>query len=85
MTEPVRKRSAHLELLAVSWSFGWPIAAGVILGHWIDIRFEVTPIATLSMGIGALVLSVRRMVDLGREDVLDHRRQEEKEEGKGEK
>lgn len=73
MTEPPRRRSAHLELLAISWNFGWPIAAGVIFGHWLDIRFGSTPAATLLLGIGSLVVSVRRMIDLGREDSAGQR------------
>ena len=32
MSEPSRSRPAHLQLLAVSWNFGWPVAAGVALG-----------------------------------------------------
>lgn len=76
MTDPARKRPAHLELLAVSWNFGWPIASGVILGHWIDVRFGFTPVATLVMGIGALVVSVRRMIDLGREEARERQEDE---------
>ena len=79
MPDPARKRPAHLELLAVSWNFGWPIAAGVIAGHWIDLHLGSSPAATLLLGIGALAVSVRRMIDLGREDVAERRAQDDDE------
>jgi F0F1-type ATP synthase assembly protein I len=79
MKDPARKRPAHLELLAISWNFGWPIAAGVVLGHWLDERFGSSPAATLLFGIGALAVSVRRMIELGREDVAERRQEREEE------
>lgn len=80
MSDPARQRPAHLELLAVSWNFGWPIAAGVIAGHWIDLQLGSSPAATLLLGIGALAVSVRRMIELGREDVAERRREQQDEE-----
>lgn len=77
MTEPARRRPAHLQLLAISWNFGWPIAAGVVAGHWIDEKLGSSPAATLLLGIGALAVSVRRMIELGREEVEDRRHDEE--------
>lgn len=73
MTDPARRRPAHLELLAISWNFGWPITAGVALGYWVDQKLGSSPAATLLFGIGALVVAVRRMLELGRQDVAEQR------------
>lgn len=77
MTDPARRRPAHLELLAISWNFGWPITAGVAMGYWLDQKSGMSPALTLLFGLGALVTSVRRMLELGRKDVAE-RREEEK-------
>jgi F0F1-type ATP synthase assembly protein I len=76
MPEPRQSRPAHLELLAVSWSFGWPIAAGVMLGYWLDEKLGTSPAASLILGIGALVAAAWRMVDLGRQEAREHERDE---------
>jgi F0F1-type ATP synthase assembly protein I len=61
-----RSRPAHLQILAVSWNFGWPVAAGVVLGHWIDQSLGTSPAATLVLGIGSMAASVWRLVRLAR-------------------
>ena len=43
-------------------SFGWRIAAGVLIGNWIDERFDTTPIFIMILSIGALVGSIRDML-----------------------
>jgi F0F1-type ATP synthase assembly protein I len=78
MPDPVHRRPAHLQILAVSWNFGWPIAAGVVAGHWVDEKVGSSPAATLLLGIGALAVSVRRLLDLGREEAEERRIDEEK-------
>lgn len=76
MSEPARSRPAHLQLLAVSWNFGWPVAAGVALGHWIDEALGSSPVATLVLGIGAMGAATWRLVSLSRQE-QDERRQDE--------
>lgn len=71
MPELGTKRPAHLQLMAVSWNFGWPVAAGVVLGHWIDEKLGCSPAATLGLGIGALAVAVYRLVVLGRQEVAE--------------
>jgi len=76
MSEPARSRPAHLQLLAVSWNFGWPVAAGVALGHWLDEALGSSPAATLTLGIGAMGAATWRLVSLSRQE-QDERRKDE--------
>jgi len=71
MTESRRNRPAHLQLLAISWNFGWPVAAGVIIGHWIDDWLGSSPMATLVIGLGAMAGGVWRMIQLGKRDLAE--------------
>jgi hypothetical protein len=71
MPESDRSRPAHLQLLAVSWNFGWPIAAGVVLGHWIDEKLGTSPAATLLIGIGSMAASTWRLVTLSRKEAAE--------------
>jgi F0F1-type ATP synthase assembly protein I len=66
MSPSERTRAAHLQLLAVSWNFGWPIAAGVVLGYWIDGKLGSSPAATLVLGLGAMAASTWRLLALSR-------------------
>jgi hypothetical protein len=68
MPESDRTRAAHLQLLAVSWNFGWPIAAGVALGYWIDEKLGSSPAAALLFGIGALAASTWRLLLLSKRE-----------------
>lgn len=68
MAEPPRSRPVHLQLVAISWNFGWPIAAGVVFGHWLDGKLGTSPAATLLLGIGALAVSVWRLLELSRQE-----------------
>lgn len=68
MGEHPFERPAHLQILAVSWNLGWPIAGGVIFGYWIDGKLGSSPAATLLLGIGALTVSVWRLIELGRQE-----------------
>jgi len=76
MSEPARSRPAHLQLLAVSWNFGWPVAAGVALGHWLDERLGTSPAATLVLGIGAMAAAAWRLVSLSKQDVAERQEAE---------
>lgn len=79
MSEPARSRPAHLQILAVSWNFGWPVAAGVALGHWIDEALGSSPAATLVLGIGAMAAATWRLVSLSRQEQDERRRDEVRE------
>ncbi len=68
MPESERTRAAHLQLLAVSWNFGWPVAAGVVLGYWIDESLGSSPAATLLLGIGSMAVSTWRLLALSRRE-----------------
>lgn len=71
-----RHRTAHVQLLAVSWNFGWPIAAGVGIGYWIDGRLGTSPLASLGLGLGALAVSISRMIQLTRQEASERREDE---------
>jgi hypothetical protein len=71
-----RTRAAHLQLLAVSWNFGWPIAAGVVLGYWIDGKLGSSPAATLLFGLGAMAASTWRLLALSRQEQAARRADE---------
>ena len=73
MNDPDKRRPAHLELLAVSWNFGWPVAAGVVIGSWIDDRLGTSPVVTLVLALGAMLASVRRLIELSRRDEAERR------------
>ena len=68
VADPDRRAAAHLQLLGVAWNFGWPVTTGVALGWWLDTRFGTSPWATLGLGLGAMVVAVRRLLDLAREE-----------------
>jgi len=75
--DPGSRRPAHLQLLAISWNFGWPVAAGVVLGHWIDEAAGTSPAATLVLGVGAMSAAVWRLLVLSRQEQAERRREEE--------
>ena len=52
------------EALAVAWSLGWRIAAGIILGYYADIYLGTVPWLTLGFSLTALVTGVRSMLAL---------------------
>jgi len=80
MREPGFQRPAHLQLLAVSWNFGWPVAAGVVLGHWIDESLGSSPAATLILGVGAMAAATWRLLSLSKQDAAERREEEGREE-----
>lgn len=81
MSQDRPPRSAHLQLIAVAWNFGWPIAAGVALGHWLDLKLGSSPAATLGLGLGALVVAVWRLLVLSREEVQEDREERDARDG----
>ncbi len=73
MDELPRNRPAYLQLVAISWNFGWPIVAGVAVGHWLDDRFGTSPAVALALGLGAMIAAVWRLVVLGKQDAAERR------------
>jgi len=60
-----------MQLMAISWNFGWPVAAGVIVGSWVDGKIGSSPIATLTFGLGAMITAVWRLIALGKQDAIE--------------
>lgn len=54
----------QMRAIAVAWHLGWPIAAGVVLGSWLDGLANTAPWLTLLVCMGAFVASVRRIIVL---------------------
>ncbi len=50
------------EALALAWSLGWPIPAGVLAGYWLDARFGTAPWLTLLLAVAAMVMMVVRII-----------------------
>ena len=61
-----RKRAGYMAI-AVAWSLGWRIAAGVLIGSWLDGYFDTSPLFILIVGLGALVAAVRMLIAIGTE------------------
>ena len=59
---PVRLTPQAAQAWGLALSFGWRIAAGVLIGYWIDNRFDTTPIFIMVLSIGALVGAIRGML-----------------------
>ena len=81
MAGPSKDRPALVQLMAISWNFGWPVAAGVVAGHWVDEKLGSLPVATLAFGLGAMVTAVWRMIALGKRDALERKLEQKKETG----
>jgi F0F1-type ATP synthase assembly protein I len=58
------RNNAGAKAVAVAWSLGWPITAGVIAGGWIDEKLGTSPWGILGLGLGAFVGAVRRIIVL---------------------
>ena len=50
------------QALALAWSLGWRIAAGLLLGYYADDWLGTAPWLTLSFSLAALVSGVRAMI-----------------------
>ena len=73
-----RNRTALVQLAAISWNFGWPVVAGVVVGWWIDEKLGSSPVATLALGLGSMMTAVWRLVVLSRRDAVERRAEEAK-------
>lgn len=49
-------------------TFGWRIAAGVVIGYWLDGWLGTTPVLISVMSIGALVSAVADMLRIAKKD-----------------
>jgi len=56
---------ARYQAIALVWNVGWPIAAAVIIGGWLDGHLGTSPLFILVLALGGLVLTVYRLVQLG--------------------
>jgi hypothetical protein len=68
MGDSSRPRPAHIQVLAVAWNFGWPIATGVMCGYWLDLHLGSSPAMSLVFGVGAMAASVWRLIELSRRE-----------------
>ena len=56
------------QLMALAWSLGWRIAAGIIIGYYVDQWLGSAPWLTLALSITALVSGVRQMLTVLNEE-----------------
>lgn len=54
--------SRNLEVLGLGWSLGWRIAAGFLLGVWLDGRAGTAPWLTLLFSLAALAAGVMQIL-----------------------
>ena len=59
---PVRLTPDAAKAWGLALSFGWRVAAGVLVGYWIDNHFDTTPIFITILSIGALAGAIRDMI-----------------------
>jgi hypothetical protein len=64
-------RPAHVQLIAIAWNFGWPVVAGVVVGYWLDGKLGSSPVATLALGLGAMMGAVWRLIELGKREAAE--------------
>lgn|GEM_PF-1802241 len=55
---------ARYQAMGVAWNMGWPIAASVVAGSWLDGRFGTSPLFILALSLGGLLVTVRRLMQL---------------------
>jgi len=48
--------------LALAWSLGWRVAAGILAGYYLDGWLGTSPLLTLGLSLAALVSAVRAMI-----------------------
>jgi F0F1-type ATP synthase assembly protein I len=65
---PVRLNPEAAKAWGLALSFGWRVAAGVVIGYWLDNWLDTTPIFISVMSIGALVGAVADMLRISKAD-----------------
>lgn len=65
---PVRLNPEAAKAWGLALSFGWRIAAGVVIGYWLDNWLDTTPIFISVMSIGALVGAIADMLRISKAD-----------------
>jgi F0F1-type ATP synthase assembly protein I len=63
---PPRLDPRTAQTVGVALGFGWRIAAGVLLGYWLDGRLETAPIFLTVFAIAALTGSIYDMLRVSR-------------------
>ena len=58
--------SGSTQALAIAWSLGWRVAAGILVGYYLDQWLGTSPWLTLAFSLAALGSSVRAMILLSR-------------------
>ena len=54
--------------LALAWGLGWRIAAGILIGYYLDGWLGTSPLLTLLFSLAALASAVRAMIAVSREE-----------------
>ena len=59
---PARRGTAAYQALALAWSLGWRIAAGTLIGYYLDGWLGTSPWLTLTCSLSGMVVAVRQMI-----------------------
>jgi len=61
--------STNTDLIGLAWSLGWRVAAGLLIGYWLDGRLGTGPWLTLGLTLAAFVAAVMQIIRvLGQQD-----------------
>jgi F0F1-type ATP synthase assembly protein I len=50
------------QLLGLAWSFGWRVAAGVLLGFYLDSWLGSSPLLLVVFAVGSLVVGIMELL-----------------------
>ena len=59
--------------LGLAWGFGWRIAAGLVLGYYLDLWMGTAPLWLFVVTMGSFVAGVSEFVRLSRSEVERNR------------
>jgi F0F1-type ATP synthase assembly protein I len=57
--------------LALAWGFGWRIAAGLVLGYYLDVWMGTSPLWLFVVTMGSFVASVTEFIRLSQSSRRD--------------
>jgi F0F1-type ATP synthase assembly protein I len=75
----VRMSPATAQALGLAWGFGWRVAAGVLLGWFIDGRLGTEPIFLGIFALGAFVSGIYDFIKVSQRRIEESRAAEDDE------
>lgn len=66
---PMTMRPETARALGLAWGFGWRIAAGLVLGYYLDVWMGTAPLWLFIVTMGSFVAGVSEFIRLSRSEV----------------